>query len=170
MSTRFHKNLAILEGRLVRGGSPMKDPKNGIQCKLDGGENSVIWSQLLAHRDSRRDTALLRSSEIYRSLYRSIARIGLIGPKGSGKSTLLAILQGRGKQDSGDITMRKGSTLSYVAQVSEFAPNDTTRSSHQVRKATSSLTRSGCGRSTRRPTSALIRSMAACPAVSPKAL
>lgn len=55
-------------------------------------------------------------------------RIGLIGPNGSGKSTLLAILQGRVKPDSGDIAMRKGTTLSCVAQVSEFAPNDTTRS------------------------------------------
>ena len=55
-------------------------------------------------------------------------RIGLIGPNGSGKSTLLAILQGRVKPDSGDIARRKGTRLSCVAQVSEFTPNDTTRS------------------------------------------
>jgi ABC transport system ATP-binding/permease protein len=55
-------------------------------------------------------------------------RIGLIGPNGSGKSTLLAILQGRVKPDSGDLAIRKGTRLSTVAQVSEFAPDDTVRS------------------------------------------
>jgi len=55
-------------------------------------------------------------------------RIALIGPNGSGKSTLLAILQGRVKPDSGSLSIRKGTTLGCVAQVSEFAPDDTTRS------------------------------------------
>lgn len=55
-------------------------------------------------------------------------RIGLIGPNGSGKSSLLGILQGRVKPDSGDVAIRKGTRLSYVAQVPEFRPNDTTRS------------------------------------------
>jgi ATP-binding cassette subfamily F protein uup len=55
-------------------------------------------------------------------------RIGLIGPNGSGKSTLLAILDGRTKPDSGDVATRKGTRLSYVAQVSEFGPGDTVRS------------------------------------------
>jgi ABC transport system ATP-binding/permease protein len=55
-------------------------------------------------------------------------RIALIGPNGSGKSTLLAILQGHVKPDSGSLSIRKGTTLSGVAQVSEFAPNDTARS------------------------------------------
>jgi ATP-binding cassette subfamily F protein uup len=55
-------------------------------------------------------------------------RIGLIGPNGSGKSTLLAILQGRIKPDSGDVAIRKGTRLSYVAQVPEFGPNETVRS------------------------------------------
>ncbi len=55
-------------------------------------------------------------------------RIALIGPNGSGKSTLLAILQGRVKPDSGSLATRKGATLGCVAQVSEFAPDDTTRS------------------------------------------
>jgi ABC transport system ATP-binding/permease protein len=55
-------------------------------------------------------------------------RIGLIGPNGSGKSTLLAILQGRVKADSGDVAVRKGARLSYVAQVSGFAPEQTVRS------------------------------------------
>jgi ATP-binding cassette subfamily F protein uup len=55
-------------------------------------------------------------------------RIGLIGPNGSGKSTLLQILQGRVKPDSGDLAVRKGTRLSCVAQVSEFAETDTARS------------------------------------------
>src|SRR5206468_2698581 len=55
-------------------------------------------------------------------------RIGLIGPNGSGKSTLLQILEGRVKPDSGDVAIRKRARLSYVAQQSEFAPNQTVRS------------------------------------------
>ena len=55
-------------------------------------------------------------------------RIGLIGPNGSGKSTLLEILCGRVKPDSGEVATRKRSRLSYVAQVSEFAPGETVRS------------------------------------------
>jgi ABC transport system ATP-binding/permease protein len=55
-------------------------------------------------------------------------RIGLIGPNGSGKSTLLEILFGRVKPDSGEVATRKRSRLSYVAQVSEFAPGETARS------------------------------------------
>jgi ATP-binding cassette subfamily F protein uup len=49
-------------------------------------------------------------------------RIGVIGPNGSGKSTLLAILCGDVKPDSGDVAVRKGIRLSYVKQISEFAP------------------------------------------------
>jgi ATP-binding cassette subfamily F protein uup len=55
-------------------------------------------------------------------------RIGLIGPNGSGKSTLLEILEGRVKPDSGDVATRKRTRLSYVAQVSDFAPGETVRS------------------------------------------
>ena len=55
-------------------------------------------------------------------------RIGLIGPNGSGKSTLLEILCGRVVPDSGEVATRKRSRLSYVAQVSEFAPGETVRS------------------------------------------
>jgi ATP-binding cassette subfamily F protein uup len=49
-------------------------------------------------------------------------RIGVIGPNGSGKSTLLEMLCGKTKPDSGDIAVRKGTRLSYVQQISEFAP------------------------------------------------
>jgi ATP-binding cassette subfamily F protein uup len=47
-------------------------------------------------------------------------RIGVIGPNGSGKSTLLEMIIGRVKPDSGDVAIRKGTRLSYVAQISEF--------------------------------------------------
>jgi ABC transport system ATP-binding/permease protein len=52
-------------------------------------------------------------------------RIGLIGPNGSGKSTLLEILHGRVKPDSGNVAIRKGTRLSCVSQISEFAAGET---------------------------------------------
>src|SRR3984893_16574342 len=55
-------------------------------------------------------------------------RIGVIGPNGSGKSTLLEMLIGRVRPDSGDVAIRKGTRLSYVAQISEFAQGVTIRS------------------------------------------
>src|SRR6202171_817771 len=54
-------------------------------------------------------------------------RIGVIGPNGSGKSTLLEMLLGRVKPDSGDVAIRKGTRLSYVAQISQFAAGVTIR-------------------------------------------
>jgi ATP-binding cassette subfamily F protein uup len=54
-------------------------------------------------------------------------RIGVIGPNGSGKSTLLEMLLGRVKPDSGDVAIRKGTRLSYVAQISDFAAGVTIR-------------------------------------------
>src|SRR6266436_5823145 len=55
-------------------------------------------------------------------------RIGVIGPNGSGKSTLLEMLIGSVQPDSGDVAIRKGTRLSYVAQISEFAAGVTIRS------------------------------------------
>jgi ABC transport system ATP-binding/permease protein len=55
-------------------------------------------------------------------------RIGVIGPNGSGKSTLLEMLLGGVKSDSGDVAIRKGTRLSYVAQISEFPAGVTIRS------------------------------------------
>jgi ATP-binding cassette subfamily F protein uup len=55
------------------------------------------------------------------------ARIGVIGPNGSGKSTLLEMMFGRIKPDSGDVAIRKGTRLSYVAQISDFAAGVTVR-------------------------------------------
>ncbi len=54
-------------------------------------------------------------------------RLGLIGANGSGKSTLLELLAGLREPDSGTIALRKTTTLSYVRQISEFAPGDTVR-------------------------------------------
>ena len=51
----------------------------------------------------------------------------MIGPNGSGKSTLLEMLLGWVKPDSGDVAIRKGTRLSYVAQISEFASGVTIR-------------------------------------------
>ena len=55
-------------------------------------------------------------------------RIGVIGPNGSGKSTLLEMLIGRVKPDSGDVAIRKGTRVTSVAQISDFAPGVTIRS------------------------------------------
>jgi ATP-binding cassette subfamily F protein uup len=52
-------------------------------------------------------------------------RIGLIGPNGSGKSTLLEILHGKVQPDSGTVAVRKGTRLSCVTQISEFAAGET---------------------------------------------
>jgi ABC transport system ATP-binding/permease protein len=54
-------------------------------------------------------------------------RLGLIGANGSGKSTLLEILAGLREPDSGAVALRKSTRLSYVAQISEFAPGETVR-------------------------------------------
>jgi ABC transport system ATP-binding/permease protein len=54
-------------------------------------------------------------------------RIGLIGPNGSGKSTLLGVLAGEIDPDEGEVARRRLTKLSYVSQVSEFAPGVTAR-------------------------------------------
>jgi len=54
-------------------------------------------------------------------------RIGVIGPNGSGKSTLLEMLYGRVKPDGGEVAVRKGTRMSCVTQISEFAPDATIR-------------------------------------------
>jgi len=55
-------------------------------------------------------------------------RVGVIGPNGSGKSTLLEILSGRLQPDRGELAIRKGTRLSLVRQVSDYAQGETVRS------------------------------------------
>ncbi len=54
-------------------------------------------------------------------------RIGLIGPNGAGKSTLLGILAGRISAGNGEVVVRKGVRVSYVAQDSNFDAGLTVR-------------------------------------------
>ena len=54
-------------------------------------------------------------------------RIGLIGPNGAGKSTLLALLANEQQPDSGEVTIRRRATVTYVQQVSQFSPAVTVR-------------------------------------------
>lgn len=64
-------------------------------------------------------------------------RIGIIGPNGSGKSTLLELLAGIREPDSGDVALRKGTRLSYVAQDSAFPDGITIRAviRHAIERA-----------------------------------
>ncbi len=55
-------------------------------------------------------------------------QIGVVGPNGSGKSTLLEILAGRIDTDAGEVSRRKLARVGYIAQNSEFGPDDTIRS------------------------------------------
>ncbi len=54
-------------------------------------------------------------------------RIGLIGPNGAGKSTLLALLANEQRPDSGEVTVRRRATVTYVQQNSQFPPQVTVR-------------------------------------------
>ncbi len=55
-------------------------------------------------------------------------QIGVVGPNGSGKSTLLEILAGRIDTDAGEVSRRKLARVGYIAQNSEFGPDNTIRS------------------------------------------
>lgn len=54
-------------------------------------------------------------------------RLGLIGPNGSGKSTLLEIFAGRRSPDGGEVALRKGVRVGYVAQDSLFRAGEAIR-------------------------------------------
>ncbi len=47
-------------------------------------------------------------------------RTGLIGPNGAGKSSLLKILAGQDKPDDGEMILRKGTRLAYLAQTEAY--------------------------------------------------
>ncbi len=55
------------------------------------------------------------------------SRIGLIGPNGAGKSTLLGLIAGKIPADDGEVVVRKGVKVSYVAQDSTFDAGLTVR-------------------------------------------
>ncbi|BAQ23941.1 ABC-F family ATP-binding cassette domain-containing protein [Streptococcus troglodytae] len=52
-------------------------------------------------------------------------RIALVGPNGAGKSTLLKILVGEEAATSGEVTLKRDVTLSYLAQNSRFESDNT---------------------------------------------
>lgn len=52
-------------------------------------------------------------------------RIALVGRNGAGKSTLLKILVGEESPTSGDVTLKRDLSLSYLAQDSRFESNNT---------------------------------------------
>ena len=52
-------------------------------------------------------------------------RLGVIGPNGSGKSTLLEVLAQRKEPDDGEVVIRKGTRMVYIAQDSQFTPGET---------------------------------------------
>ncbi len=55
------------------------------------------------------------------------ARIGLIGVNGSGKSTLLKIVAGQELPDTGQVTLRSGTRIAYLAQHPTMDPGITVR-------------------------------------------
>tara|TARA_Y100000589_G_scaffold231903_3_gene219409 strand:+ start:2756 stop:4585 length:1830 start_codon:yes stop_codon:yes gene_type:complete len=55
-------------------------------------------------------------------------RIGFIGPNGAGKTTLMKILTGLEEADAGEITRRRGLTMTYVKQDDLFPDGATPRS------------------------------------------
>ncbi|NYG99320.1 ABC-F family ATP-binding cassette domain-containing protein [Schumannella luteola] len=54
-------------------------------------------------------------------------RIGVVGRNGDGKSSLLRILAGRQEPDSGQVTMRRGTTLGMLDQSDELPSQQTIR-------------------------------------------
>ncbi len=78
----------------------------------------------------------LTKSVAARSLFKRITlglfdgeRTGLIGRSGTGKSTLLRILAGLDHVDEGDLTVRRGLQIGYIAQEDDLSPGLTVEES-----------------------------------------
>lgn len=78
--------------------------------------------------------SLLNASKAFgvRRLFESVSlsvgsaeRVGLVGANGSGKSTLLKIMAGLESPDSGELVLRKGVRVAYVAQREDFGADAT---------------------------------------------
>ncbi|NJD08972.1 MAG: ABC-F family ATP-binding cassette domain-containing protein [Gemmatimonadetes bacterium] len=54
-------------------------------------------------------------------------KIGFIGVNGSGKSTLFRIAAGLESQDAGEVALRRGACVRYLAQEPEFSPGQSIR-------------------------------------------
>ncbi|MGH7504448.1 MAG: ATP-binding cassette domain-containing protein, partial [Longimicrobiales bacterium] len=52
-------------------------------------------------------------------------KVGFIGVNGSGKSTLFRIIAGEEGADAGEIALRRGATVRYLAQEPDFTPGQT---------------------------------------------
>src|SRR5690349_10541852 len=54
-------------------------------------------------------------------------KVGLIGPNGAGKSTLLRVLAGRDAPDEGQVALRRGARVGYLAQDDVFPARKSVR-------------------------------------------
>ena len=80
--------------------------------------------------NAREVTQTFGALPLFRDISLSISegeRLGLIGPNGSGKSTLLEIFAGTREPDRGEVALRKGVLVGYVAQDSVFRPGESVR-------------------------------------------
>jgi len=90
---------------------------------------------------------LLRAADVSlsfgsRTLFRDLTlvveedeRVGLVGVNGSGKSTLMRILAGELQPDVGELQLRRGARVTFLAQEPRFAPGATVAGELSVAQA-----------------------------------
>jgi len=90
---------------------------------------------------------LLRAADVSlsfgsRNLFRDLTlvveedeRVGLVGVNGSGKSTLMRILAGELHPDAGELQLRRGARVTFLAQEPRFAPGATVAGELSVAQA-----------------------------------